>query len=409
VALVLVLVVLPLVAIIMTQLTFETTIGDRLARNALANTQFKEAILARERQIRMKLKRDLEEDDKKAQEGGACDHYGEPWGPDAEGGGLAVMVQKGDEERGDDVSLYTEVIDEQGKFNLNLLLHKDPQRSARALETFKNLLDFFRDERYGDLEREHEYDLDAAQAKEVGDAVLKFLKGEERDARVHKAELPDPAPELKQGIFTVRDLVFTHPIFLEKRLLDRFTDVESGLTLPSLEEFVTLHGDGHVNANTAPIQVLRAMFKEEQGYREVAEAILHGRGGFLETQDDRDKRKDTLEERRRLKEVGTEPDEEDVAAYKNLNELAKVEGMGDGAFLRRNDIDIGRDFTVRTNYFRVVITARRDKFLRRHVVVLQRHPKGCLTRETAVALAEVEDLPDDPMGGPSGGESGAAP
>src|SRR5512139_2064968 len=73
VALVLVPVLLPLVAIIMTQLSFETTIGDRLARNALANGQFKAAILARERQMRLRLVRDLKEDEKSAAQGGAFD------------------------------------------------------------------------------------------------------------------------------------------------------------------------------------------------------------------------------------------------------------------------------------------------------------------------------------------------
>src|SRR5512134_196905 len=158
VALVLVLVLLPLVAIIMTQLSFETTIGDRLARNALANEQFKAAILARIRQMRLRLVRDLKEDEKGAAQGGAFDYYGDVWGPDAEGGGTAVMVSKGDAEKGDAISLYTEVLDEQGKFNLNLLTHKDPQRAARALETFKNLLNFYRDTRFGDVAEEHDYD-----------------------------------------------------------------------------------------------------------------------------------------------------------------------------------------------------------------------------------------------------------
>jgi type II secretory pathway component PulK len=398
VALVLVLVLLPLVAIIMTQLNFETTIGDRLARNALANQQFKSAILARVRQLRLRLVRDLKDDEKGAAQGGAYDCYADAWGPDAEGGSTAVFVSKGDAERGDDISLYTEVVDEQGKFNLNLLVHKDPQRAARALETFKNLLDFFRDTRFGDVEQEHEYDLDDKDARAVGDAVVKFLRNDERDTRVRRPDLPDPAPDLKQGVFTVRDLIFSHTLFQEKRLLERFTDVKSGQVMPSLEEFLTIHGDGRVNANTAKIQVLRAMFKEEQGQREVAEEILHGRGGFLGNDEDQEKRKETLDERRKAREEGLEEDEEEVAAYKTMNDLAKVEGMGDGTFLRRNDVDVGRDFTVRTNHFRIVVTARRESFLRRQVVVLERHVNGCLTLATEVRLTDLGDLPEDAMG-----------
>jgi type II secretory pathway component PulK len=402
VALVLVLVLLPLVAVIMTELSFETAIGDRLARNALANEQFKAAILARIRQMRLRLARDMKEDEKGAAQGGAFDYYGDIWGPDSEGGGTAVMVSKGDAEKGDAISLYTEVVDEQGKFNLNLLLHKDPQRAARALETFKNLLNLYRDTRYGDVAEEHDYDLDEVQAREVGDAVAKFMRNEERDTRVRRPELPDPTTDMKAGVFTVRDLLFAHSYFQEKRMLDRFTDVKSGQVLPSLEDFVTIYGDGKVNANTAPIQVLRAMFKEEEGQREVAEEILHGRGGFLENDDDdQEKRKETVEERRKAKEEGLSKDEEEVAAYKSTTDLAKIEKMGDGQFTRRNDIDVGRDFAVRTSFFRIVVTARRENFLRRQVVVLERHAEGCLTWATEVRLTDVTDLPENEMAPPT--------
>jgi hypothetical protein len=311
------------------------------------------------------------------------------------------MVSKGDEGKGDTISLYTEVVDEQGKFNLNLLTHKDPQRAARALETFKNLLNFYRDTRFGDVAEEHDYDLDEVQAREVGDAVAKFLRNEERDGRVRRPELPDPAPDMKAGVFTVRDLLFSHALFQEKRLFDRFTDVKSGQVLPGLEEFVTIHGDGKVNANTAPIQVLRAMFKEEEGQREVAEEILHGRGGFLGNDDDQEKRQETIEERRKAKEEGLSEDEEEVAAYKSLADLQKIEKMGDGQFTRRNDIDVGRDFAVRTNFFRIVVTARRDRFLRRHVVVLERHGEGCLTWASEVRLVNLSDLPENEMAPPT--------
>ncbi|MHC4817436.1 MAG: hypothetical protein ACYTF8_05235 [Planctomycetota bacterium] len=250
VALILVLVVLPLVAILMVQLEFETNIGDLLARNALANQQFKQAILARIRQMRLRLVRDLKNDEKNAQEGGAYDHYGDAWGPDSEGGETAVRVEKGDKDRGDEIVLYTQVTDEQSKFNLNLLMHKDPKRRARAFEVLLNLLNFYRDARFDDL-GENEYDLDELEAKQVADAILKFVTGEQRDERVRKASLPEPAQDMRQGIYTVGDLVFSHSLMLEKRMLERFTDVTSGQTLPSLAEFVTVHGDGKINVNTA--------------------------------------------------------------------------------------------------------------------------------------------------------------
>lgn len=402
VALILVLVVLPLVAILMVQLEFETNIGDLLARNALANQQFKQAILARIRQMRLRLVRDLKNDEKSAQEGGAYDHYGDAWGPDSEGGETATRVQKGDPERGDEIVLYTEVVDEQSKFNLNLLLHKEPQRRERAFEVLLNLLNFFRDARFDDL-GENEYDLDELEAKQVAEAIRKFLVGEQRDERVRKAELPDPAQDMRQGIFTVRDLVFSHPLFLEKRLLERFTDVASGQTLPSLEEFVTVYGDGKINLNTALIQTLRAMFKEEAGQRDAANNLLHGRGGFLNTDEDQELRTEAQQEREEAEEDGRELDEESESVYRSLNDVQKVEGLDD-AMLRRNDVDLGRDFTVRSNFYGVVVTARRGNFLRQHRVVFERHNSGCLTWLTEVRAADAGDLPGDELGGEASGE-----
>jgi type II secretory pathway component PulK len=402
VALILVLVVLPLVAILMVQLEFETNIGDLLARNALANQQFKQAIMARVRQMRLRLVRDLKDDEKNAQEGGAYDHYGDAWGPESEGGGTAVRVSKGDRDLGDEIVLYTQVTDEQGKFNLNLLLHKDPKRAQRAFEVFHNLLNFYRDSRFDDI-GESEYDLDEAEAKQVAEAVLKFLKGEQRDERVRKADLPDPAQDMRQGVHTVRDLVFSHPLFLEKRLLERFTDVASGQTLPSLTEFVTVYGDGKINVNTTRIQVLRAMFKEEAGQRDAANSIFHGRGGYLNTEEDQDRRSEQQEERQRAEEEGREPEEESEAVYKSLNDVRQVEGIDD-AMLRRNDVDIGRDFTVRSNFYTVVVTAQRENFMRQLRVVFERHAGGCITWLSEVRAADVGDLPEGAGAGEPTGE-----
>ena len=397
VALILVLVVLPLVAILMVQLEFETNIGDLLARNALVNQRFKQAIMARIRQMRLRLVRDLKDDEKNAQESGAYDHYGDMWGADTDGGDTAARVEKGDRERGDEIVLYTQVVDEQGKFNLNLLLHKDPKRGQRAFEVLFNLLNFYRDSRFDDL-GENEYDLDEVEARQVAEAILKFAKGEQRDERVRKADLPDPAQDMRQGIYTVRDLLFSDPLFLEKRLLERFTDVMSGQTLPSLEEFVTIYGDGKINVNTAHIQVLRAMFKEDAGQRDGANNLFHGRGGFLNTDEDQERRTEEQEERERADEEGREVDEDTESAYKSLNDVNRVEGLDD-AMLRRNDVEISRDFTVRSNFFSVIVTARRDNFMRQHRLVLERHNRGCLTWLTEVRAADLGDLPEGTQDG----------
>ena len=393
IALILVLVILPLVAIIMTQLSFETTIGERLAENVMTNQQFKQAIAARRRQVQQRLVRDLKGDEEGGQsEGGAFDHPSDVWGPDSEGGETALVVSKGDKDLGDLVTLYTQIADEQAKFNLNLLRHTDNKRRALAHRRLRVLLDLFRDSRYGDL-IDNEYDLDGAEAQELSEAILKFVKGEERNEMVGAVELPAPAPEMKQGVFTIDDLAFCSPLIVEKRLLERFTDVNSGQVIPSLAEFLTVYGDGRINANTCPIQVLRALFTEEEGQMNLAEALFHSRGGFLNTEEDQDLREERQKEREDAAQDGTEEETEE-SAYRSVNDLNKVEGMSNTAYLRREELEVGRDFTVRSNFYSIVITAQRDNFLRQHRLVLERHVAGTLTWESEVRTADSANLPE---------------
>ena len=59
----------------------------------------------------------------------------------------------------------------------------------------------------------------------------------------------------------------------------------------------------------------------------------------------------------------------------------------------RNDIEIGRDFTVRSNFYMVTITAKRDNFMRQHRLILERHSKGVITWETQIRTADINSLP----------------
>ncbi|MEM8883239.1 MAG: hypothetical protein AAGD14_04150 [Planctomycetota bacterium] len=394
IALILVLIVLPLVAIIMVQLQFETTIGQQLAANVLANQQFKYAIDARVRQIRLRLARDLKNDNEGAQSQGAYDHASDDWGPDWEQGGTAVMVTKGDAEKGDDITLYTEVIDEQSKFNINLLRHTDPRRRARATEMFRALLDLFRDARYGDFE-DSEWDVREDEAQQIVEAVLKFLEGETRDERVRGGEIPAPSNELRQNVYTVQDLLFSHELFAEKRLLETFTDMETGQRMPSLGEYLTVYGSGQININTAPIAVLRSVFRSEEGRADVAKQMFNGRGGFLDTDEDEENRQALEEEREQLRQDGDEDGlEETISLYTSVNDLIQnVDGFRDQGFIRREELDLARDFTVRSNVFRVRVSARRQNFVRQQVVVLERHVNGTRTWATEVRAITVAELP----------------
>ena len=395
IALILVLIILPLVAIIMVQLNFETTIGQHLAANILANQQFKYAISARVRQMRLRLVRDLKDDNQNQQQQGAYDHYSDAWGPDTEQGQTATIVRRGDKQQGDEITLYTEIVDEQSKFNINLLRHTDKKRRERSTQVFIALLDLFRDTRYGDME-DSEWDLKENEASDVAEAVLKFVKGDERDQRVGSSEIPAPTGDMVQGVFSVDDLVFSHRLFREKRLLERFTDIDSGQVMPSLADFLTVYGDGRINVNTAPIQLLRAMFKNEEGRAEVAKQIFNGRGGFLDTEADQEERTKLDERRDELREAGDEDGLDDtISVYATINDLTQnVAGFRDQGMLRREELDLGRDFTTRSMFFTVVVSARRENFIRQRRVTIERHPTGTQTWSTEVRTVTLRDLPE---------------
>ncbi len=395
IALILVLIILPLVAIIMVQLNFETTIGQHLAANILANQQFKFAISARVGQMRLRLVRDLKNDNQNQQQQGAYDHYSDEWGPDSEQGQTATMVTRGDKEQGDEITLYTEVMDEQSKFNINLLRHTDKKRRERSFEVFRALLDFFRDSRYGDME-DNEWDLNENEAEEVAQAVLKFVKGDDRDRRVGASEIPAPAGDMQQGVLSVDDLIFCHRLLREKRLLERFTDLDSGQVMPSLADYLTIYGDGRINVNTAPIAVLRAMFRNEEGRAEVAKQIFNGRGGFLDTDEDQEDRDNLEQQREDLRQSGDEDALEDtISLYATINDLTQnVAGFRDQGLLRREELDLGRDFTTRSMFFTIVVSARRENFIRQRRVTVERHAAGTQTWSTEVRTVTLRDLPE---------------
>ena len=85
----------------------------------------------------------------------------------------------------------------------------------------------------------------------------------------------------------------------------------------------------------------------------------------------------------------------DPGRYASLNDLTQnVEGMRDQGFIRREEIDVGRDFTVRSNFFSIIVSARRENFVRQQRVVVERSVNGCQTWSTEVRGIGIQDLPE---------------
>ena len=200
---------------------------------------------------------------------------------------------------------------------------------------------------------------------------------------------------MQQGVLSVDDLIFCHRLLREKRLLERFTDLDSGQVMLSLADYLTIYGDGRINVNTAPIAVLRAMFRNEEGRAEVAKQIFNGRGGFLDTESDQEDRDNLEQQREELRQSGDEDALDDtISLYATINDLTQnVAGFRDQGMLRREELDLGRDFTTRSMFFTIVVSARRENFIRQRRVTVERHAAGTQTWSTEVRTVTLRDLP----------------
>ena len=50
-------------------------------------------------------------------------------------------------------------------------------------------------------------------------------------------------------------------------------------------------------------------------------------------------------------------------------------------------------FTTRSNFFTVIVTAKRENFMRQQRMVVERHSKGTITWESEVRAADLASLP----------------
>ena len=131
-------------------------------------------------------------------------------------------------------------------------------------------------------------------------------------------------------------------------LADQRTDDEE--TAPGLHRYLTVHGDGKLNLNTASEEVLRAYFHRNP---EIAERIVERRStppdssedtGFTDT---------------------SSSDDATGNAFTSVEQISEIEGA-DAATLQANGVDPNLDFDVQSSFFSMRIlgetqTSRRDE------------------------------------------------
>jgi hypothetical protein len=139
---------------------------------------------------------------------------------------------------------------------------------------------------------------------------------------------------------------------------EELVEAESVEPIPGLWRFVTLTSDGPININTAPVEVLRCLFKDQLDW-DLADAIIEYRTAQASSYDD-----------------DVDPEAE-FTPFKSVQDLTKVDGI-DAEVLSKNGID-GASVTVASNTFSISIFATRENLTRQFRTVVRRHSKGFIT------------------------------
>lgn len=260
--------------------------------------------------------------------------------------------------RDGDVGLTTRVFDEQSKFNLTRLITGSDAEKARSREVLVRLLDLFRDGIAEDKTRGG--DLDLADAEDLADRIVRYLKREGATGQVPKPKLVAP--------YTDTPLLLDELLFVDtkdSRLMSTLLyDVQvKDAVAPGLHRYVTVYGTGKINLNTAPVAVLKAQFSNLQD-RDFAQKIV-------------DRRRQAPEEGSKTPSTpasGSSSGEESQGnPYSDVNQL--TDGSIDGLtaeVLQRNGIDPAVVFDVKSDWFGIRIQGATERTQRDELYVVQR-------------------------------------
>jgi type II secretory pathway component PulK len=165
-----------------------------------------------------------------------------------------------------EVQLTMRVFDEQGKFNLSRCVTGNDQQTAKAKEILVRILDIFRQDVSVDTDKGGDVDLGAAQ--DLADKIVRYLRREGATGQVPKPKTTPPNVPL-----LLDEIAFADPKLLPILLVDMRAGEK---VAPGLHRYLTVHGTGRVNVNTAPLVVLQALFAVSAD-RDLAQGIVDRR------------------------------------------------------------------------------------------------------------------------------------
>lgn len=290
-------------------------------------------------------------------QGNQTDTYEDPWNDEE-------LLSRTDDDTG--VSLSTTMFDEQGKFNVHILQEASAARKPVWKERLTALVKWYR----------HDTKFDASPyAEEVSDAIFRWVNGQ-----TSRGSVPRPSIGSDRSMLVLEELHFVSDLFEKHRLLE---DIREGDEVaPGLHRFLTVHGTGKINLNTAPKALLRALFDKDP---DLADRIIERRNGAGEDED-----------------VSDEDGENSGNPFTDPNQILEVEGI-DQPRLVSNKVVPADDFEVRSNHFGIRIAAQKEQSRREELFLVERVPgndpngpidgfRHLLCQERTDAL---EEIPDD--------------
>lgn len=320
IVLLLTLIIVPFAAEFSYQISLETMTADnvtaQLAIDNAIDSQY-EAFLARLRYDAI---------------GNEYDSYDDSWNDES-------IRSRTDEQS--EVQLESVVFDEQSKLSVRMLAEGSEAEKQLWKARFVHV---FRKYREGTR-----YDA-TGNAEELVDSLFRWL-----NSAATRGDLPKPKMEGDAPMVVLEELLFVDERFEKDNLLHDRRDGEE--TAPGLHRYVTVYGTGRVNLNTAPRIVLEAFFPLDP---DIAQRIIDRRGGNSEEE----------EEPEEETETGTSSTGN---PFTDVNQVNELEGVTPN-LLRANNVDLQRDFTVKSDTFVVRIAGESRNARREELYAVQRVP-----------------------------------
>jgi type II secretory pathway component PulK len=272
-------------------------------------------------------------------QGNEVDSYEDSWNDEA-------LRSRTEEES--NVRLESTVFDEQGKINILMLAKASPERRAVWKERLVRLIEIYRQDTKWDA---------TSHANDLVNDLDRWVRGE-----ANRGNIPKPKTIDDRAMLLLEELNFVSEIVEKEQLLvDRREGEE---TAPGLHRYVTIHGTGKINLNTASKVVLQACFPNDP---EIADRIIERREGTME-EDEGDV-------------IGSDDEEQSGNPFTDPNQVLEVEGVTQ-PLLVSNKVVPADDFTVRSNFFSVRIVGQTRGSRRDELFVLERvpgdDPKGAI-------------------------------